>query len=101
MGNEGAKYSMRPRTEQKGLEQFPGPGQYEPMRTLIDLRSPTAKINSSRNETVIADTPGPGTYDPNSSLIRKSSPQYRIDGSEKRLRDPSGDAVANPGPGHY
>lgn len=42
------------------LENFPGPGYYDPSTSLVHQRSPLGKINPVEAEVPIKMTPGPG-----------------------------------------
>lgn len=51
-------------------DQFPGPGNYDPNRSLVEIRSPLGNINPLHSASPGRQmVPGPGHYSPQHKLI--------------------------------
>lgn len=81
----------------------PGPGAYDPNVSLIEPRSPLAKINPPPSyEGGLKDAPGPGTYDPELSAVKERAPYGKMAKSKRDfLTLSASDLINQPGPGAY
>lgn len=68
IGKDAPQYTIGQKVPSCFVDNFPGPGTYDPQTGLIHQRSPLGKINPIENEPSIKQTPGPGQYHPMDDL---------------------------------
>jgi hypothetical protein len=95
---EGPKISMRPKTAAESKELVPGPGQYNPSKEPVQMKSPGTKMGRGSREGLVGGTsnefPGPGSYAHGDRAA--GGPRYSF--GKKDAAQKSDDV---PGPGHY